>query len=71
MRDRLKTYTAYSIASVIVWIVLIAIGAATGKTKWSGDGLRTGRAPEQISAFVFRKRALARSKTHENAPPYG
>jgi membrane protein DedA with SNARE-associated domain len=32
MRDRLKTYTAYSIASAIVWIVLIAIGVATGKT---------------------------------------
>ena len=32
MRDRLKTYTAYSIACAIVWIVLIAIGAATGKT---------------------------------------
>jgi hypothetical protein len=32
MRDRLKTYTAYSIACAIVWIVLIAIGAATGRT---------------------------------------
>ena len=32
MKDRLKTYTAYSIACAIVWIVLIAIGAATGRT---------------------------------------
>ena len=32
MRDRLNTYTAYSIASAIVWVVLIAIGVATGKT---------------------------------------
>lgn len=31
MRDRLNTCTAYSIASAIVWIVLIAIGVATGK----------------------------------------
>jgi hypothetical protein len=32
MRDRLNTYTAYSIACAIVWIVLIAIGVAVGKT---------------------------------------
>ena len=32
MRGRLNTYTAYSIASALVWIVLIAIGVATGKT---------------------------------------
>ena len=34
MRDRLNTNTAtaYSIASAIVWIVLIAIGVALGKT---------------------------------------
>jgi hypothetical protein len=32
MRDRLNPYTAYSIACAIVWIVLIAIRVATGKT---------------------------------------
>jgi hypothetical protein len=32
MRDRLNSYTAYSIGSAIVWIVLIAIGVATGKS---------------------------------------
>ena len=32
MRDRLRTYTAYSIGCAIVWIMLIAIGVATGKT---------------------------------------
>jgi hypothetical protein len=32
MRDRLRTYTAYSIGCAIVWTVLIAIGIARGKT---------------------------------------
>jgi hypothetical protein len=32
MRDRLNTYTAYSIGCALVWVVLIAIGLAAGKT---------------------------------------
>jgi hypothetical protein len=32
MRDRMNTYVAYSVACAIVWIVLIAVGVATGKT---------------------------------------
>jgi hypothetical protein len=32
MRDRLNTYTAYSIGCAIVWIVLIAIRLARGST---------------------------------------
>jgi hypothetical protein len=32
MRDRLRTYTAYSIGCAIVWIVLIVVGVETGKT---------------------------------------
>jgi hypothetical protein len=32
MRDRLNTYTAYSVGCAIVWIALIAIGLASGKT---------------------------------------
>lgn len=32
MRDRPKSYTAYSIGCAVVWIVLIAIGVATGKS---------------------------------------
>lgn len=32
MRSQLRTYTAYSIACAVVWIVLIAIGLARGNT---------------------------------------
>jgi hypothetical protein len=32
MKDRLRTYTAYSIGCAIVWIVLIIIGVVTSKT---------------------------------------
>ncbi|HXR23300.1 MAG TPA: hypothetical protein VN786_12150 [Acidimicrobiales bacterium] len=32
MRNRLRTYTAYSIGCATVWVVLIIVGVATGKT---------------------------------------
>jgi hypothetical protein len=32
MRDRLRTYTAYSIGCATVWVLLIIVGVATGKT---------------------------------------
>ncbi len=32
MRDRLNTYTAYSVGCAVVWIVLISIGIATKRT---------------------------------------
>jgi hypothetical protein len=33
MRDRLRTYTAYSLGCAVVWIVLIIVGVATGRTR--------------------------------------